>query len=79
MTPQHGARLHWKTKELVAYAEGRPFAWVDDELGPEDREWVRKNHDAPALLHQVDPRLGLLPDDFSALTKWAADQGKVTA
>ncbi|WP_331730306.1 hypothetical protein [Streptomyces sp. NBC_01174] len=79
MTPQHGARLHWKTEALVAYAEGRPFAWVDDELGPEDREWVRKNHDAPALLHQVDPRLGLLPDDFSALAKWAADQGKVTA
>ncbi|MFD5140606.1 MULTISPECIES: hypothetical protein [unclassified Streptomyces] len=79
MTPQHGARLHWKTKALVAYAEGRPFAWVDDELGPEDREWVRKNHDAPALLHRVDPRLGLLPDDFSALTKWAADQEQVTA
>ncbi|MFD4902783.1 hypothetical protein [Streptomyces sp. NPDC058411] len=77
--PQHGARLHWKTRALVAYAEGRPFAWVDDELGPEDREWVQQNHGAPALLHWVDPRLGLLPDDFSTLAKWAADQEHAAA
>ncbi|MFF3833304.1 hypothetical protein ACFYXX_21395 [Streptomyces sp. NPDC002458] len=79
MTPQHGARLHWKTRALVAYTEGRPFAWVDDELGPEDREWVQQNHGAPALLHWVDPRLGLLPDDFSTLAKWAADQEQAAA
>ncbi|MGP3749939.1 hypothetical protein [Streptomyces sp. IBSNAI001] len=79
VTPLSDSRLHWKTKALVAYAEGRPFAWVDDELGPEDREWVQRNHGAPALLHWVDPCVGLLPDDFSALAKWAADQGQVTA
>ncbi|MFJ4843200.1 hypothetical protein [Streptomyces sp. NPDC088746] len=79
MRPQQGARLHWKTRALVAYAEGRPFAWVDDELGQEDREWVRKNHGAPALLHWVDPRLGLLPDDFGALAKWAEEQEQVAA
>lgn len=24
--------IHWKTGPLVDYADGRPFAWVDDEL-----------------------------------------------
>ncbi|MEU9058287.1 hypothetical protein AB0D13_05130 [Streptomyces sp. NPDC048430] len=72
MTPDSHDRLHWKTRALVVYAKGRPFAWVDDELGPEDRAWVQEHHDAPALLHQVDPRLGLLAEDFSALSEWAA-------
>ncbi|MFJ8754609.1 hypothetical protein ACIREO_35650 [Streptomyces sp. NPDC102441] len=73
MTPHSNARLHWKTRALAAYAEGRPFAWVDDELGPEGREWVQRNHDAPALLHWVSPRLGLLSEDFRALSEWAAE------
>ncbi|WP_331721616.1 hypothetical protein OG725_36685 (plasmid) [Streptomyces sp. NBC_01213] len=79
MTPQNDARLHWKTRALVAYAQGRPFAWVDDEFGPEDRAWVQENHNAPALLHWVDPRVGLLPEDFNTLSKWAAGLGQVAA
>lgn len=26
------AALHWKTRALVDWAAGRPFAWVDDEI-----------------------------------------------
>ncbi|MCX4552684.1 MULTISPECIES: hypothetical protein [unclassified Streptomyces] len=69
---QTDTRLHWKTQALVAYAAGRPFAWVDDELGPVDRDWVAAHGDSPALLHWVSPRLGLLPDDFATLARWAA-------
>ncbi|MFJ8863782.1 hypothetical protein ACIRD8_35910 [Streptomyces sp. NPDC102451] len=79
MTPQRNAQLHWKTRLLVAYVKGRPFAWVDDELSPEDREWVQRNHDAPALLHWVSPRLGLQPEDFSALSRWAAELEQAVA
>ncbi|MDF0376556.1 hypothetical protein OM788_006550 [Streptomyces sp. KA12] len=79
MMPQSDARLHWKTRALVAYAQGRSFAWVDDELGPEDRAWVQENHNAPALPHWVDPRVGLLPEDFNTLSKWAAGLGQVAA
>ncbi|GAA2107861.1 hypothetical protein [Streptomyces synnematoformans] len=63
---------YFKTHDLVDYAAGRPFVWVDDETGPADREYVAAHHGAPALLHHVDPRKGLLPGDFEALAAWAA-------
>jgi hypothetical protein len=28
--------VHWKTGPLVDHADGRPFAWVDDEQGEPD-------------------------------------------
>lgn len=63
---------YFKTHDLVRYAAGRPFAWVDDEIGDNDREYVDREHPGPALLHRVDPKLGLLDDDFHALHVWAA-------
>ncbi|MEU8677655.1 hypothetical protein [Streptomyces sp. NPDC048560] len=69
-TPQGG--VFWKTPEIVAWARGRAFAWVDDEITDSDRAWVRAHHDGPALLHRIDPRRGLGADDFTALEEWAA-------
>ncbi|MGW2692388.1 hypothetical protein ACWC3Y_11060 [Streptomyces sp. NPDC001296] len=63
---------YWKTHQAVEYANGRPFAWIDDEINDPDHEYVAAHHDAPALLHHVSPRLGLLPADFEALSEWAA-------
>ncbi|WP_380282946.1 hypothetical protein [Kitasatospora purpeofusca] len=62
--------LHWKTRPLVAWAGGRPFAWVDDEITGADRSWVAAHHPAPALLHRVDPRVGLTDGDYAALDSW---------
>lgn len=62
--------LHRKTRALVEYAAGRPFIWVDDEIGTGDREWVAANHPARALLHRVDAELGLRPGDFAVFTDW---------
>jgi hypothetical protein len=59
--------VHWKTAAIVAYAEGRPFAWVDDEQSPTDTRYVGAHHPGPALLHHVNPRIGLLQGDFTAL------------
>jgi hypothetical protein len=70
---------YFKTWEVVRWARGRPFAWVDDEIGAADREYVTGVHDAPALLHHVDPRLGLLPADFQALADWATELETDTA
>lgn len=63
---------YFKTHDIVKYVDGRPFAWIDDELGDRDREYVTANHDGPALLHHVSPRHGLLPADFDTLAAWAA-------
>jgi hypothetical protein len=66
---------YFKTRDLVAYAaaDGRPWAWVDDEIGDADREFVASHHQGPALLHHVNPRLGLQAGDFAALAEWAAN------
>ncbi|MEV4555490.1 HAD domain-containing protein [Kitasatospora sp. NPDC049285] len=68
------AGLHWKTRPLVTWAAGQPFAWVDDEITPADRSWVAAHHPAPALLRRVDPRTGLTDDDFAALDSWLRAQ-----
>ncbi|MEV8531887.1 HAD domain-containing protein [Streptomyces sp. NPDC051211] len=62
--------LHWKTRALVAWAAGRPFAWVDDEITPRDRTWISTHHPTRTLLHHVDPRRGLTPTDFETLESW---------
>ncbi|WP_062205770.1 HAD domain-containing protein [Streptomyces sp. NBRC 109706] len=63
-------RLHWKTRALVETADGRPFVWVDDEITALDRAWVSAHHRGPALLHRVDPRVGLTDADFAAVDDW---------
>ncbi len=67
--------LHWKTRALVEWADGRPFIWVDDEISAMDRLWVDAQHPGPSLLHRVDPAQGLVDADFSALGDWLAAEG----
>jgi HAD domain in Swiss Army Knife RNA repair proteins len=67
--------LCWKTRTIVSWASGRPFAWVDDEITDADREWVSGNHSGPALLRSVDASLGLTDQDFTALEAWLAGTG----
>ncbi|MEU1298971.1 HAD domain-containing protein [Streptomyces shenzhenensis] len=64
------ALLHWKTRPLVDWADGRPFVWVDDEITEADRAWVAARHPAPALLHRVEHRYGITDADLVALGEW---------
>ncbi|MFD0369961.1 HAD domain-containing protein [Streptomyces sp. NPDC127114] len=70
-----GAGLHWKTRPLAAWAAGRPYVWLDDEITPADRTWARIHHPAPALLRRVDPRTGLTEADYAAVAAWAGGRG----
>ncbi|MEW1913049.1 hypothetical protein AB0442_32270 [Kitasatospora sp. NPDC085895] len=63
--------LHWKTRYLTEWAAGRPFAWVDDEIEPQDTAWIAAHHPAPALTLLIDHRHGLRAADFAALAHWA--------
>ncbi|MGW2648564.1 HAD domain-containing protein [Streptomyces sp. NPDC001393] len=67
--------VHWKTRSLVAWAAGRPFVWLDDEITDPDRDWTADHHPGPALLHRVDHRHGLTAADFGALEEWLAVTG----
>jgi hypothetical protein len=62
--------IHWKTRALVHIAAGRPFAWVDDEIGESDRIWVAAHHPGQALLHRVDATLGLTEKDLAEIDTW---------
>ncbi|MFD9372240.1 HAD domain-containing protein [Streptomyces sp. NPDC060020] len=62
----------WKTQYVLAYAGGRPFAWIDDDITAMDREYVEQHHPAHALLLRIDERIGLVREDFDALAAWAA-------
>ncbi|MEE4543844.1 HAD domain-containing protein [Streptomyces sp. V4-01] len=62
--------LHWKTRPLVEWADGRDFVWIDDEITAVDRAWVAARHPGRALLHRVDARLGLTDEDFTAVGAW---------
>ena len=70
--PVHG--LHWKTPALVAWAAGRPFVWIDDEATDIDRRWVANQHPGRALVHRVDPFIGLTDADFSSIRRWLTAQ-----
>lgn len=62
---------YWKTHEVVRWAAGLPFAWIDDEITDTDREYVAGVHKGPALLLTVSPRTGLLPEHFEQLAHFA--------
>ncbi|TDP29844.1 hypothetical protein [Nocardia ignorata] len=68
------AGVYWKTPQLIEHAAGRPFAWVDDEIGRYDREFVSTYHGRAALLHYVGPAKGLLDEDFAVLREWGNGQ-----
>lgn len=63
--------VHWKTRPLVDYANGRGFAWMDDEQSDLDQAYVTAHHRARGLLHHVTPRIGLREDDFQTLSNFA--------
>ncbi|WP_420492884.1 hypothetical protein [Kitasatospora camelliae] len=73
--PETVGGVFWKTPEIVDWASGRPFAWVDDQITDADRAWARDHHRGPALLHRIDPRIGLTAEDFALLTDWARHLG----
>jgi hypothetical protein len=62
--------LHWKTRTLAAWADGRPFVWVDDEITDADRDWVSTHHPTPSLLHRIASSRGLTNEDFAVLGQW---------
>lgn len=62
--------LRWKTRTVVNWAAGRPFAWADDEITDADRDWVSVHHPGPALLRTIDASRGLTDQDLAALEAW---------
>lgn len=62
----------WKFPAVLEYAAGRPLAWLDDEFQRcGDRAgFLAARGDAPTLLHDVQPRTGLIRPDLAAVRNW---------
>ena len=73
-----GDQLHWKTRDLIAWAAGRTFIWVDDEITDADRAWVMENHRGHALLHRVQAHIGLTDADYRAIQRWLSQTVDLT-
>ena len=73
--PQRG--LHWKTAPLTRWAAGHPFVWLDDETTDADRRWVAAHHPQPALLHHVDPFLGLTGAELEVVHQWLSQRDEI--
>ncbi|WP_030443554.1 HAD domain-containing protein [Actinoplanes subtropicus] len=69
---EHG--LHWKTAYLARWAAGRRFVWLDDEITDTDRYWIQTRYSGQALLHRVNPSVGLTGHDFAYVREWLAAQ-----
>lgn len=61
---------HWKLSAIDAYAEGRPAAWIDDNLDDECRAWA-EGRDEPTLLIQTQSPVGMLAEHVDELLAWA--------
>ena len=62
---------HWKIEAIDRYAEDRPVAWVDDSIDKTCRAWADER-DAPTLLMQTEPDIGLTNEHVETLLRWAA-------
>jgi hypothetical protein len=70
----------WKWPAVVAYAQGRPLAWLDDEHNDPDfavarAAFHRDRAGSPTLLCHVDPAVGLQPRHLDEIRTWAANLG----
>lgn len=68
--PDHA--MHWKTVHLARWAAGQPFIWLDDEITDADRRWIQAHYPGKALLHRINPSIGLADPDFTHIREWLA-------
>jgi len=61
---------HWKLGPIAKYCEGRPMAWIDDNLDESCYEWARAR-EQPTLLVPTESHLGLEEAQTEALAAWA--------
>lgn len=61
---------HWKLRDLITYAAGRPFAWLDDEITTHDRDHLIEVSHSSTLPLQVSPVIGITDDHLTQVCEW---------
>jgi hypothetical protein len=62
---------HWKVGAIDEYAADRPAAWIDDSLDERCTGWA-DSREAPTLLIETDPAVGITDAHVEQLLDWAA-------
>lgn len=63
---------HWKLGAIINYVEDRPFAFIDDDIGPEAIAWAEKrNETIPTLFVPTRCAVGMEDKSVEALMEWA--------
>lgn len=66
-----GGPAHWKIDAIERYAQGRPAAWIDDNIdNAVCRRWAEERP-APTLLVPTEPATGIAEDHVGRLLEWA--------
>lgn len=60
-------QLYFKTMDVVYWANGRKFVWVDDEVSPYDQEYITRYGHEESIAMKIDPAKGLVESDFRQL------------
>jgi hypothetical protein len=63
----HPSNVMVKTFEVIKYANGRPFAWLDDDLMRYDIKELRKCKSLPIV---VDAKRGITDAQLEKLEEW---------
>lgn len=71
------ANAHWKLSAIDAYAKLAPLAWVDDAFNEACHRWASARQ-APTLLVETEPALGLTGAERSQLLDWAEAEQRQT-
>ena len=59
----------WKLRDIEAFVGDRPFAWIDDEIGPDAHAWAERRQ-APTLLIDVNAPIGLTEEHVKELHRF---------
>lgn len=77
--PTHRPYPHFvmiKTHKVIEYANGRPFAWMDDDFQKEDYKELRAY---PCLPIKIWPFNGIEDKDFEELEAWGKERSDQTS
>jgi hypothetical protein len=61
---------HWKLAAVIAHAQDRPLAWIDDDVNDAVRTWAAQRP-TPTLIVETAPATGLTAPLAQRLRDWA--------
>jgi hypothetical protein len=72
------ANRTWKLTDIEEFVGDRPFAWIDDDIGPDAELWAEMR-DFPTLFVHTDATVGMTRADVALLEGFAESVGPLSS